>query len=243
MRKRGEFSNLASLVLLVVFALLIIFVVGRFILLMLSQSADTACSQSIIKSGLDKVPNFDCKAERITISNASLESRAGGKLDEEGLDLALKRAIADEMYACWKMTGQGLVDPYKNSAEIQNINFFRSFGFNKADVLLICKIVEFEDIPDINGLLFWMTMNKPKNADEAYYDIVMNTKPSNELLDELEKKEDTYVLKKEYVVAWSYKYLTFTFEKPEQSIAFLPYEDMISPKKSLNVRTSPIVMN
>lgn len=213
---------MASIVLLVVFALIILFVVGRYIYLILDRSADSSCTQSILKSGQSKVPIFDCvltKEDRITISKASLESREGGKLDADGLDNAVKRAIANEMYACWKMTGQGVVDPYEHAAE-------SSFGAN-VDYFLICKIIVLKDIPDFNGLLFWTTFNKPTGEDEPYFDIVYNTKPTKEMMEEFEKKEDNYSSDKEYCVVWR-----ATEEKGKgsvnlQSIIFVPYSELI----------------
>lgn len=222
MKKRGEFSNLASLVMLVVFALLMLFFIGRSVVMASSQSAETACSQSIIKSGLDKVPNFDCKAERITISKASLESKAGGKLDADGLDYAVKRAIADEMYACWKMTGKGLVDPYKESFESAE----QSDLLGSRDFFLICKIVTLKDIPDFNGLLYWTAFNKPKGEDEPYFDIVYNKKPTKEEIKEFEKKEDTYSSEKRYCVVWRFIY-PYGYKNPLQSVIFVPYSELI----------------
>ena len=234
MGKRGQFSAVAKIVLLVLFAVLIIFAVGRFVLFILSQSADTVCAQSIIKSGFDGVPSFDCKAEKITISRDSLETGAGGKLDESGLDDATKQAVANELYSCWKNTGKGMVDPYRKSYEAPA----QTVGYGTRDIFLICKIVKFQDVPSFNGLFFWMTINKPQGGDEPYFDTVYNRKPTDDEITEFEKKGDNYDTSRTYAVVWRYTAHELS-SKVEQSIVFVPYDDMVHGKTGY----TPILMN
>jgi len=247
MDKRGEFSTVARIILLVVFAVLILFAVGRFVYFIYSQSAENACAQSIVKSGLDKVPNFQCKAERMTISKDNLESQAGGELDSEGLDDLVKRTIANEMYACWKMTGKGMVDPYKDSYEVRKSTSWVSGIFRRTDIFLICDIIEFSDIPDFKGLLFWMMLNKPQRGNEPYFDSFYGRKPTEEEILEFAKKEDSYKTERGYVVAWKH---TAESSDSQDSIVFLPYEELIEPVTAAvkympiyATRYVPILMN
>jgi hypothetical protein len=220
MDKRGEFSAVAKLILLLVFAVLVLFAIGRFVLFILSQSAENACAQSIVKSGLDGVPNFDCKAERMDITRAELER--GRELDAAALDDAVKREVANELYACWKTTGKGMVNPYKKSFEGSASATLASETFMITDIYLICKIASFRDIPDFNGLLFWMAMNKPQVGDEPYFDTVFNRKPTADEIDEFEKMEDSYDTDLEYAIVWRYI-------NDYNHVVIVPYRKLVMP--------------
>ncbi len=210
MKKRAEFSEVARMVLVIVFAILVIASVSVFIIFIREEADRSACTQSIIKSGFDNEPNLDCEAERLTISIASLEKDAGGQLDEEGLDDALKMKIANEMYACWKMTGKGMIDPYTTSE-----------GFP----VLICEIVKFKNLRSFSGLLKWMSLNKPQGGDEPYFDTFYG-KPTEEVLENLEYVVDTYDTSREYAVVW--------WHVPNANydpILFVPYEEIANRDK------------
>jgi hypothetical protein len=230
MKKKGMESTMVTIALFVVFALLILVAVGRFAYFVLFQSSETICEQSIVQSGLGGLPEFKCDANYETISKA--DSSSDGNPDD-----AVKRKVSDMMYMCWKKTGKGLVDPYKASYEIQSLYI----GQVVTNVYLICDVIEYKDIPNFKGLLYWQAMNKPNQGKTPFFDSLYGKRPIDEELKQLELKEDTYNTSQRYAIAWKYskKGLTVT-----NSIAFLPYGQLASSSWGLfKAAQFDIVMN
>jgi len=219
MNKRGMESTLVTIALFVVFALLILIATGRFVYFVLFQSAETICEQSVVQSGLAGVPDFKCEAKYDTLKRVDLSAK--GSLDE-----AVKRELSDRMYVCWKKTGKGLVDPYKNSYELKSL----FTGPSVTNVYLICDVIDFKDIPKFSGLMYWDALNKPNQGKVTYFDYLYNRRPTADELTEFGLMKDTYDTSQRYAIAWKY---SRSGGNKTNSIVLVPYSQLAGSSAEL----------
>jgi hypothetical protein len=212
---------------------LAIFFLGGIANNMAKTASKNRCTQSIMRSSLDGLPNFKCDASYVTLKRNDLEAR--GDLNEE-----LKRKIADMMLACWTMTGSGKIDPYRTSFEVKY--------YNQGLTYLICDVVEFDNIPDFKGLKYWMAINKPASLKDSYFKVFNSRQATPEEMSQLKLQEDTYDTAQRYVVAWKhlvYQYrVSQDFEQSiNNSIVFIPYTELVLKDELTENIEALMVMN
>jgi hypothetical protein len=229
--KRGiSMSVLVLIILALFFLLLAFFFMGGIGKNMLDTAKKNRCTQSIMRSSLDGIPNLKCDATYIKLNRDDLEAR--GDLNDE-----LKRKIADMMLACWRLTGSGKNDPYRNSFEISR--------HLSNQIYLLCDIVEFENIRNFRGLEYWIAINKPASLKVSYYEALYGRQATPQELEELKKQDDTYDTMQRYVVAWRYGYdlnQTSLMEYPVNNVIFVPYTEVLSGT-DLFLHETPVLMN
>lgn len=150
MKKRGVVRN--EIVLWIV-AILTLVILGIFVWIMYEKTPGIidkeTCRQSVIQRSnwllglLPQKPSLKCKTNPVPVQTTNEE--------------AIKRIIADEMFDCWDMLGEGKIDFLSDlSSEFS----LEKWGFKKAkSSCLICSVIYFDE----------RLKNNPKNLDLLYF--------------------------------------------------------------------------
>lgn len=191
MGKKGEIEAMTILVVLI-FALVVGFALFMFYENVLKAQGDlfgkALCQNSILFSNKDHNPDFSragCNPARVEFD----ESRYYGD-DVENL---VKKDIADLMVGCWKMVGEGKLNPY-------SFSIWESAG-GYTEFALICDIVEFENVEPFDGLNFWMIEHQLSYKTQSYFEYLYGS-ASQEDIELHANRADEYDTSREYAVVW-----------------------------------------
>ncbi|OGM02204.1 hypothetical protein A3K72_00845 [Candidatus Woesearchaeota archaeon RBG_13_36_6] len=212
------------------------------------------CEQSIIAASANKVPDFNkdtCKPNRVNLTKDYIIKKYDLNDDASNreIDPLVKKEIAELMFDCWKMVGEGELHPY-NPAELRTNEFWPCLLY---DYNFICSIVSFEDIEPVKGFTLWTTNHRPPKSEETYYEFFWKRTPTPEDIEDFEKNatnpEYFFDTSKEYAVVWKDLYwvdfnrltdfniLNMIYSvnripRPEEFLSFVvfvPYSEIVQP--------------
>jgi len=127
MNKRGTTGtgHIVVIILAVLVALvLLVLAAGHLIPLLFHSSKEELCQQSvaaraatIVKfAGLQKdlglIKDLNCETKYVVVKDGGVyeDEKLCYQFEEKNVDRAIKRTVADEMYDCWKMMGEGKLE-------------------------------------------------------------------------------------------------------------------------------------
>lgn len=250
MGEKGDIEAMTILVILI-FTLVVGFALFMFYENVLKAQGNLAgkalCQNSILFSSKDHNPDFSrsgCNPARVEFD----ESRYYDD-DIEGL---VKKDIADLMVGCWRMAGEGKLNPYPNSVVFKT----RWSSCNSFEFILICDIVEFENIEPFDGLNFWMIEHQSSLKTKSYFEYLYES-TSQDIIDRHAEKSDSYETSKDYAVVWVdvrskipdelKQIIPVEVDKKWSGVLFLPYDELITESidedYSLDLKECVFVMN
>lgn len=139
MEKRGSFSFLAGVVILLIGAFAVISVITVFMLKASDKEAENLCHDSILFRAKTTL-NIDGAEKKLTPPLCkTIDKKVSGKQEE------VKKTFADLAARCWWMWGEG---KYEN---IVKEGFWETLGLNTDNPCFVCYAVALDEGPDFKG--------------------------------------------------------------------------------------------
>jgi len=127
MNKKGTTGtgNIVVIILAVLVGLvLLVFALGYLIPIIIGASKDELCQQSVaaraativkfagLQKNLGLIKDLNCHTKYIEVKDGGVyeDEKLCYQFEEKDVDRAIKKTVADEMYDCWKMMGEGKLE-------------------------------------------------------------------------------------------------------------------------------------
>ncbi|MBS1267031.1 MAG: hypothetical protein MAG795_01002 [Candidatus Woesearchaeota archaeon] len=200
MKKRGEFTPTKVL------AVIILTLIAGLAIWQTTKAAgtdtsiyvdDRICAGSIAVATKEKIPDFNCEAQRLTIIKEDFD-----KGDN------VTRELANKMIEFWYTVGAGENQPYPLKST-----------FN--EVCLIGYIIEFKDINNIKGMDLFMTQNEVRG--KKYHEHLYSRAATDEEIQEFEKQEDIIDTSVSQAIVWRVNRIG---SHDYQSMEIIPYQQL-----------------